>query len=329
MNTSSISDNILDWYDNNKRDLPWRKPRSKEQSHYFTLVSEVMLQQTQVKTVIPYFKRFINEIPNMSILANINEKKLLKLWEGLGYYSRARNLKKIAKLISKNKNNLLPNSIIQLKKLPGIGEYTSRAILALEFNEKVIPLDGNIERLIKRILLIKNKKDLEKKNLMSKLNYFGFAIRQRDYVQALMELGALVCKPIEPLCHQCPITHNCNSFRKSDFTIKKKLKTNKIKYFKADIYFNNNKMLLIKNQKFKFLKNLLIFPMNEIKEYDFKTSIKKKTKIKMSNMDMKIIINKNNKMPNKEGRLINLKNANNKVIPSFTKKLLRLALSEK
>ena len=135
MNTSSISDNILDWYDNNKRDLPWRKPRSKEQSHYFTLVSEVMLQQTQVKTVIPYFQNFVKLVPNLKALSKISNKKLMKYWQGLGYYSRAKNLKKTSKIIYKKYNGKIPNNFEDLKKLPGIGDYTASAILAIAFNK--------------------------------------------------------------------------------------------------------------------------------------------------------------------------------------------------
>ena len=142
MNNGKISDKILHWYDYNKRDLPWRNPKNKKQSEYYTLVSEIMLQQTQVSTVIPFFKRFTNELPNLKKLSKVNNQKLLKLWEGLGYYSRAKNLKKTSKiLISKFEGNL-PNKIEDLKKLPGIGDYTSKAILALEFNEKTIPIDG-------------------------------------------------------------------------------------------------------------------------------------------------------------------------------------------
>ena len=116
-----------------------------------------MLQQTQVKTVIPYFKKFVYEIPNIDILSKVDDRKLLKLWEGLGYYSRAKNLKRTAKLILKRKKHLLPDTLKDLKELPGIGDYTSRAILALEYNRKVIPLDGNIERLIKRIFYLKTR----------------------------------------------------------------------------------------------------------------------------------------------------------------------------
>ena len=217
MNNGKISDKILHWYDYNKRDLPWRNPKNKKQSEYYTLVSEIMLQQTQVSTVIPFFKRFTNELPNLKKLSKVNNQKLLKLWEGLGYYSRAKNLKKTSKiLISKFEGNL-PNKIEDLKKLPGIGDYTSKAILALEFNEKTIPIDGNIERLIKRIFILKKDNQIINKNLIKKAKNLGFSNRQRDYVQSLMELGSLICKPKEPVCKFCPITRFCISYKKKRF----------------------------------------------------------------------------------------------------------------
>ena len=111
MTSLNISNKILKWYDNNKRDLPWRHPKTKEQSHYYTLISEIMLQQTQVRTVIPYFNKFVNQIPNLKSLSKVSNRKLLKLWEGLGYYSRARNLKKTSILVSRKGNNFLPDTL--------------------------------------------------------------------------------------------------------------------------------------------------------------------------------------------------------------------------
>ncbi|SVB82489.1 uncharacterized protein METZ01_LOCUS235343, partial [marine metagenome] len=156
MKNQNISKKILHWYDNNRRELPWRKYISKKQTQYFTLVSEFMLQQTQVKTVIPYFNNFINKISNLKKLANVSEAKLMKCWEGLGYYSRARNLKQTAKKIISEFNSNLPSTIEELKTLPGIGDYTSRAIMAIVFNKPIIPLDGNVERILKRIFYLRN-----------------------------------------------------------------------------------------------------------------------------------------------------------------------------
>ncbi len=326
MKNQNISKKILHWYDNNRRELPWRKYISKKQTQYFTLVSEFMLQQTQVKTVIPYFNNFINKIPNLNKLAIVNDSKLMKCWEGLGYYSRARNLKQTAKKIISEFNSNLPSTIEELKTLPGIGDYTSRAIMAIVFNKPIIPLDGNVERVLKRIFYLRNINEISKDNIINKKSFFGKPNRSRDYAQAIMEIGALICKPVNPLCFKCPISKNCKSYKKNDFEIKSKNKFNKIKYFEADIYQNQNKYLLIKNNKFKFLKNLLIFPMKEVKKKKFNTSINKKINIKMSNMDMRIVLNKKKKLIKiRNSCLLDKKNIKCKILPSFTKKIINSA----
>ena len=164
MRESNIPNKILKWYDNNKRILPWRKKTSTKNREYFTLVSEFMLQQTQVKTVVPYFENFIKNFPNLKSLARAKEQKILKNWEGLGYYSRARNLKKTAIKLLTEFNGSLPNDLEKLKSLPGIGEYTSRSILAIAHNRPYIPMDGNVERILKRIFLLRSNKETSKEN---------------------------------------------------------------------------------------------------------------------------------------------------------------------
>jgi len=324
MKKENISKKILYWYDNNKRILPWRKTTSKKNKNYYTLVSEFMLQQTQVKTVIPYFENFIKKIPNLEKLSKVNDDKLMKCWQGLGYYSRARNLKKTAKKIFSNFKGNLPNNIEDLKTLPGIGDYTARAIMAIAFNMSVIPLDGNVERVLKRIFYLKKESEISKNNLNKKKTFFGTSKRSGDYAQAIMEIGSMVCKPISPLCNKCPLSKNCISFKKNNFEIKPKSKFNKVKYFEARIYNSNDKYLLIKNNKFNFLRNLLIFPMKEVKKDQFKSSVDSKLIIKMSNMDMKIILNKNNKNKKIKGDFMLDKNNINKIIlPSFTKKIFK------
>ena len=326
MNGKNISKKILNWYDNNKRYLPWRKKVSLKKREYYTLVSEFMLQQTQVKTVIPYFENFIKKIPNINCLARVNNQKLMRHWEGLGYYSRVRNLKKTAVKILKEYNGRLPSTIEELKTLPGIGDYTSRAIMAIAFNKKIIPLDGNVERILKRVFYLRKEDEISKEYLNSKVHFFGSSNRASDYAQAIMEIGALVCKPNNPLCIKCPISLNCISFEKNDFTIKTKNKFNKTKYFEAKIYQNNDKYLLVKNKKFNFLKNMPIFPMTEVEEKKYKCSNNKKINIKLSNMDMKIILNKIDKLPNTKNKiLLNRDHTKSIILPSFTKKIFSFA----
>jgi len=287
MTKSILTKKILYWYDNNKRSLPWRKNFSQVKREYYTLVSEFMLQQTQVTTAIPYFNNFIKNIPNVSSLAKINENKLLKYWEGLGYYSRVKNLKKTAQILEKNFNGRLPRTIAELKLLPGIGEYTANAIMAIGFNKPFIPLDGNIERVIKRLLNLKLISEVSKEKLNSKKKILGTSVRASDYAQALMELGALICRPKNPLCNQCPLLKNCKSFKKNDFEIAKDKKKKINKFYVLKVYKKSNKFLLIKNTKFNFLKNLKIFPMHEISK---NVNLEKNLNFKISNMNMNISI---------------------------------------
>ena len=319
MNNSTITNKILYWYDNNRRSLPWRKKNSQIKREYYTLVSEFMLQQTQVSTVIPYFKKFIKNIPNLESLANINEKKLLKYWEGLGYYSRVRNLKKTAKIVVSKYKKKLPNTLEELKTLPGIGDYTASAILSIAFNKPFIPLDGNVERIIKRILNLKTEKEISKENIVKKKKFLGISNRSSDYAQALMELGALVCKPKNPLCTKCPIIKNCKSYKKQDFEIAVKSKKKIDKFFIVKVFKKGNKILLIKNTKFKFLKNFKIFPMEEIKKPQ---NLNNSLNLKMSNMNMNINIKKIKEFSNiSNGSWIDQAKFNQYTLPTFTKKI--------
>ena len=316
-----ISKKILNWYDLNKRSLPWRKKVSFERKQYYTLVSEFMLQQTQVTTVIPFFNRFIKDLPSINSLAKVNEKKLIKLWEGLGYYSRVRNLKKTAQKIIKNFNGKLPNNSEDLLTLPGVGNYTANAILAIAFNKPYIPLDGNIERVLKRYLYLKKEKEIQKDNLVKKKIIFGTTLRSSDYAQALMELGALICKPNNPICDQCPIRKNCKSYRRKDFILTKNVKKNRNKYFILKVYKKDQKYLLIKNTKFNFLKNLSIFPMEELSN---PKNFNENLNFKMSNMNMNIKIQyskDNQKFP--LSYWFDRKKLNNYMLPSFTKKVVQ------
>jgi A/G-specific adenine glycosylase len=321
MSKSILTKKILYWYDNNKRVLPWRKKISQVKREYYTLVSEFMLQQTQVATVIPYFNKFIKDIPNISSLAKINEDKLLKYWEGLGYYSRVKNLKKTAQILKINFKGRLPNTIDELKSLPGIGDYTANAIMAIAFNKPFIPLDGNIERVIKRILNLKMVNEISKEKLIKKKKIFGKSVRASDYAQALMELGALICKPRNPLCNQCPLTNNCKSFKNNDFEIIKQITKKVDKFYLIKVYKKDNHFLLIKNIKFNFLKNLKIFPMKEISQPN---NLEKVLNFKMSNMNMNIIIQfskTKNIIPN--SYWIDSSEVNNYTLPTFTKKIFR------
>ena len=323
-----ITNKILNWYDINKRSLPWRKKVSQKKREYYTLISEFMLQQTQVATVIPYFNRFIKNIPNIEKLSKFDNRKLIKLWEGLGYYSRVRNLKKTAKIVVKDFNKRLPQNFSDLKSLPGIGDYTASAILAIAFNEPIIPLDGNIERVLKRYLYLKKQTQIKKENLQEQKKIFGTSTkRSSDYAQALMELGALICKPINPNCKKCPLSKKCKSFKNNDFDLVKSIKKDKETFYKLNVYKKNNQYLLIKNNKFNFLKNFNIFPMEKINNPKY---FNKDLNLKMSNMIMNIKIEYKNKYNlNKKNYWIDPSKLQNYTLPTFTKKIVKFLESHK
>ena len=321
MKDQIITKKILNWYDLNKRKLPWRKNVSQSKKHYYTLVSEFMLQQTQVVTVIPYFNRFINKIPNLKKLSKMPDRELIKLWEGLGYYSRVRNLKKTAKIIISKYHGEIPNNYEDLISLPGIGNYTANAILAIAFNKSYVPLDGNIERVLKRYLYLRKDKEIQKDNLIEKKSIFGISSRASDYAQALMELGAMICKPKNPECSGCPISKNCKSYKKKDFDLAKITKKNKEKYFILKVYKKNQKYLLVKNTRFNFLKNLAIFPMEELSN---PKNFNENLNFKMSNMNMNIKIEylKNAKrFPS--SYWFDKRKLDNYMLPTFTKKVVK------
>ena len=328
MKDPTITNKILKWYDLNKRSLPWRKKVSQEKKEYYTLISEFMLQQTQVATVIPYFQRFIKSIPNIEKLSKFNDEKLIKLWEGLGYYSRVRNLKKTAQIVVKDFNKRLPQSFTDLKSLPGIGDYTASAISAIAFNKPLIPLDGNIERVLKRFLYLKKQNQIKKENLQKYKKVFGISVnRSSDYAQALMELGALICKPVNPLCKKCPILRKCQSFRNQDFELVKLKKKDKQTFYKLNVYKKNDQYLLIKNDKFNFLKNFDIFPMEELIS---PKNFNKDLNFKISNMNMNIKIEYKNKF-NLDGKVhwIDPKKLQKYTLPTFTKKIVKFLENQK
>ena len=219
---------ILGWYDNNKRSLPWRVSKNSAKKLYYRLLSEFMLQQTQVKTVIPYFKKFTKSFKTLESLSKCSEKEILKLWEGLGYYRRARNLLTSTKLLVKEHNSKLPNTLKEIKKLPGVGDYTANALMGFIHNYPTIALDGNVKRVFTRYLNKKESKiNFEKLIDTNKKNLF-ITNRNSDFVEALMEFGALICKPKDPKCSQCCLNKSCRYLKSPN-----KIKTNKRKKVKA------------------------------------------------------------------------------------------------
>lgn len=208
---NAIVDDLLTWYDANKRSLPWRD----DPKPYYVWVSEIMLQQTRVEAVKGYFARFMTELPTIEALANVDEDKLMKLWEGLGYYNRVRNLQKAAKVVMEEYNGQLPNTYEELIKLPGIGSYTAGAIASIAFGQRVPAVDGNVLRITKRIT--SSFDDITKAKVVKEVEKDLREImpeRSGDFNQALMDLGATVCIPNgKPLCEQCPLNIHCMALK--------------------------------------------------------------------------------------------------------------------
>ena len=198
---------LLPWYDKNKRDLPWRHTRDP----YQIWLSEIMLQQTRVEAVKGYYARFLSELPTISALAECDDEKLHKLWEGLGYYSRVRNLKKAAKIIEETYNGAFPREYAQILELPGIGEYTAGAICSIAFDQKVPAVDGNVLRVMARLTDDPTPIDTPSFKKQARQALFGiYPDRAGDFTQALIELGATVCGPDRaPRCGECPCREFC------------------------------------------------------------------------------------------------------------------------
>ena len=201
--------NLLDWYDKNARDLPWRF----EQSPYRTWVSEIMLQQTQVDTVIPYFERWMAQFPDLQALASADEQSVLAIWEGLGYYSRARNLHRAAKIVVNEMDGQMPQTPEGLEKLPGIGPYTAAAIASIAFEQDVAAVDGNIRRVLARLFDLREpaRSPQGERKLLEMAEANLPAGHAGAYNQAMMDLGAMICTPKTPDCPNCPVAAHCRA----------------------------------------------------------------------------------------------------------------------
>lgn len=261
----SFNSNLTNWFDKNKRELPWRKSNDP----YKIWLSEIILQQTQVKQGLPYYNKFLKNYPNIYELARSSEDEVMKNWQGLGYYSRARNLLFTAKYIVHELNGIFPKKYIDLIKLKGVGDYTASAIASICFDESVAVLDGNVFRVLSRYFGIeipinstqgiKHFKSLAKSLLPKK--------RIGDYNQAVMEFGALQCKPKSPNCSICPINVNCVAFTTNNTkNLPIKIKRSKIKdrYFNFLVYLTKKSETVIEKRNVKGIwQQLYQFPLIE------------------------------------------------------------------
>jgi A/G-specific adenine glycosylase len=296
MNLKNDHKSLTQWYRENKRPLPWRQNKDP----YRIWLSEVMLQQTTVVAVIPYFEKFIKTFPTVHDLAKAPETEVLEAWAGLGYYSRARNLHKAAKVLSENG---FPKSAAELLELPGFGPYTSRAVASIAFNEKVGVLDGNVIRVLSRRFGLKlewwnNKGRQQLQDLSDELAQFGQA---DDVSQGLMELGATICTPQKVACLLCPWIKNCVANEEksvSTLPLKKPRKENEVWVWKPLVKIKDHKVALVKNNYAPFLKGQLIFPGEISMKKNKPTSFDAKHNI--THHDIFIQISKDLQLPKKD-----------------------------
>ena len=262
---TQFSKKIIDWQKQKGRNnLPWQM-----KSAYEVWISEIMLQQTQVETVIPYYLKFIKKFPEIKKLANSSEDVVMSLWSGLGYYSRARNIHKTAKIILREFDGEFPRYFDDLIKLPGIGPSTAGAILSLAFNAPGIILDGNVKRVIARYKGIRNPIDNSKTQIEIKSFAETFLPKNsyRQYSQGIMDLGSILCRPKNPSCNLCPVNKNCLALKDGLQEIiprKNPSKPKKEKNINWLLISSNNKILLKRNENKGIWKNLWLFPEKNV-----------------------------------------------------------------
>src|SRR6187431_3286186 len=207
---------LLDWYDRHRRRLPWRPPAGERADPYRVWLSEIMLQQTGVKTVGPYFLKFLARWPDVAALGSASQDDVLRMWAGLGYYSRARNLHACAVAVLRDHGGVFPDTEEGLRRLPGIGPYTAAAIGAIAFDLRTMPVDGNIERVVSRLYAVDEPLPQAKPRIQELASTLLGQSRAGDSAQALMDLGSSICTPKKPACALCPINDDCAARLRGD-----------------------------------------------------------------------------------------------------------------
>lgn len=266
-----ISDPLISWYKNNKRDLPWRNTNNL----YHIWVSEVILQQTRVAQGLQYYYNFLERFPDIESLANADESDVLKIWQGLGYYSRARNMHIASKQIFNDYGGIIPSDYNNLIKIKGIGNYTASAILSFGYKLPYPVIDGNVKRVISRIFAIKHSinSSQAEKLISKKVNSLFDKNNPSDFNQAIMEFGALQCKPSLPDCKNCIFNHLCLAYKRGEVLqyphiSKKPVITERYFYYIVAIFYRNGKpcTFFLKRNNNDIWKNLYEFPLIELQE---------------------------------------------------------------
>jgi len=255
---------LLEWYEQHKRDLPFRNTKNP----YKIWISEIIFQQTRIEQGLPYYNKFIEKFPDIFQLAQANEDEVLKLWQGLGYYSRARNMHQTAKNIVKTFNGNFPQTKKDLIRLKGIGDYTAAAIASLAFNEPVGAVDGNVSRVLTRFFGMDIPIDSYqgKKHLISIANRYIDKKQPGIFNQALIELGALICKPKNPDCKNCPLQNNCIAYTTAtteNFPVKQKKNSIKTRFLNYFLIRHNDEIIIEKRKAKDIWQNLYQLPLIE------------------------------------------------------------------
>lgn len=262
---------LVEWFEEEKRDLPWRHTKDP----YKIWVSEVMLQQTRVDTVIPYYNRFMESFPTLELLAEAPQEYLLKHWEGLGYYSRARNLQAGVREVLENYGGIVPDNRHEISKLKGVGPYTAGAILSIAYNKPEHAVDGNVMRVLSRVLNIHDDIALPKtkKIFEAAVDELIDPDNPSSFNQGLMELGALICSPTSPKCLLCPVREYCTAFHEGQpEELPVKSKKVKMKHISFDVFVcedDHGRLLMEQRPSQGLLANMWQFPMVEHNENSF------------------------------------------------------------
>jgi A/G-specific adenine glycosylase len=264
---SQFQKKLLKWFIINQRKLPWRATKNP----YHIWIAEVMLQQTQVRKVLEYYQKFIDQFPDVDSLAKADLQQILKAWEGMGYYARARNLHNAAHILLTEKGGIIPDTYHDFKKLPGAGEYITAAVLSQAFNAPYAVVDGNVKRVLSRVFLIDEPVNLSSSKVIFK-EHANLLLDQSEpgnFNQAIMELGAIICRPKNPKCQECPITFFCGSFRTSQqnkYPITVKSKSTPEYHIAVGIIHNNDHILITQRQLKGLLGGLWEFPGGRVKQ---------------------------------------------------------------
>ena len=342
-----IISKLLRWYASNKRDLPWRlKKEDNLPLPYYVFVSEYMLQQTTVPTVKSRFEEFIKIWPTLKDLAKTTEPKILKFWSGLGYYSRARNLLKAAKIIDKNLKSEIPKKYEDLIILPGVGDYTAKAILGIGYNASVMPLDANIERILARLYALNKPLIKVKKKLSEKAQLFLSKKYSSNLIQSFMDYGSIICTPRNPNCSICEIKKYCLSYQKkiqNTIPVKVKKTTSKLnKFSRAYILINEKNEILVRKRASKgMLASMLEVPNDDwaekksllqrdviVNEIAKKLIRKGDLRYSFSHFDLyvEIFYKKIRKIDYPKNKWLNINKYSNSQLPTLMKKILEIMI---